>query len=251
MTPTVSLILPTRGPLDLLAEAVASLAATTDDPARVELVARVDTDDPDRRFRVRAACDWPGPRRVLEGPRGPMGTMTAECLEAATGAWAWLVNDDLIHETFGWDRLLAETIAARGDYGPECCYFPDDSVLGPMLCCFPVFPRAHAVATAFFGCGEIERYGIDAVIAELYGNHLRRLCYVPDWVVRHAHLADAAPEGGRNPMTWCAFDHGGRTYYAQRDIAERDNGRVAAIFATIPAMASVVRASRYPAGAGT
>lgn len=243
--PLYSLILPTRGPLAKLDAMIASLVATTADPSMVEVVAYIDLDDLHKAARRSIIAGWPGATALIADPK-PMGEMTAACIAHARGEYIWLVNDDLVHETNNWDVKVATARAALGAYGAECCLFPDDSILGPMMPCFPMFPRQDALATDFFGCRGFERYGIDAVIAELYGNVLRRLCYVPEWIVRHENLHQPGPETVdlANPINWCAFDHGGRTYFADPAAHHRDGVRLKDVMPAVPAMAYKIRSAR-------
>jgi hypothetical protein len=184
LMPSYSLILPSRGSIARLTAMLESFQRDTAIPARCEIVARIDLDDPTREMRaaVLNGDELKMPVKVLMGNRGPIGAMQWECIQQARNEFCWLLNDDILSRTQDWDLMLDAVI---GQQGRDWCYFPDDGIWGPKLGCFPMFPRADAERTKYFGCSAFERFSIDPVINQIYGTGLKRLGYVPSWKIQH------------------------------------------------------------------
>lgn len=184
LQPSYSLILPTRGSIARLVAMLESLQRDTAIPARCEIVARMDLDDPTREMRAAMLNhdELKIPVRVLMGNRGPIGGMQWECIQHARHEFCWLVNDDIVSLTPEWDLMMDAVIQNQGR---DWCYFPDDGIWGNKLGCFPMFPRKDAEATKYFGCSAFERFSIDPVINQVYGNGLKKLGYVPSWKIQH------------------------------------------------------------------
>jgi hypothetical protein len=202
VTPSYSLILPTRGSIANLTAMIASLARDTSFHGRCEIVARMDLDDPTREMRAGVLNDPHAmiPTRILMGNRGPIGGMQAECIRHAKGEFCWLINDDMVSLTPEWDLLMDAVIA---QHGRDKCYFPDDGIWGPKLGCFPLFPRKDADLTDYFGCGRFERFSVDPVINQIYGAGLGKLAYVPAWKIEHKKV-DRTEWDPRNPFNGAA-----------------------------------------------
>lgn len=185
MSISISILVPSRGPVPVFTDMLMSLSACTAEPERVEIIARFDDDDPDLDARIGALMYFARnfQRQELGFPRAGMGAMTVQMAHYARGDSLWLLNDDVIHETYGWDRLVREVVAQR----PAHAFFPDDGLFGEELACFPLLPRAHVVATGFFGIERYERYHIDSIIADIYDGRmgLDRMVYLPQWKIKH------------------------------------------------------------------
>lgn len=179
----ISLLVPSRRPLAQLEGMLASLTMMTAESEQVELIVRFDDDDPDvfARCGLVQALVPAIPTHVIVGQRQPIGVMTVEMAQFAQGQSLWLLNDDVVHETYGWDRLVAAVTAER----PGHAFFPDDCMFSPELACFPLLPTAHVKVTDFYGVGRYERYLIDSIISDLYSFTLDRLVFLPQWKVRH------------------------------------------------------------------
>jgi len=218
-----SMLCASRGPLAELRNMLTTLHACTAEPLKVELVLRLDDDDPELHERC-AVIEHVGssvPTRVLIGPRAPMGAMTVEMAKRSAGRSLWLMNDDVVHETYGWDRLVDEVTRQR----PSHVFFPDDGLFSPQLACFPLLPRAHVDATNFYGIARYERYLIDSIISDLYSFTLDRLVYLPQWKIRHLN---AQPVSLMDQTRWFrpAVGDPTRGYQpAQNEMLERDQVR--------------------------
>lgn len=237
--PVVSMLVPSRGKLPVLASMLESLQRCTVEPLTVELVARLDDDDPDLTERTRQLERFGRriPTQILIGPRAPMGIMTVQMSRAARGAFVWLLNDDIVHETLCWDRLVCEATAER----PTDVLFPDDGLFGVELACFPLIPKAHIDATDFFGVGRYERYLIDSVISDLYSFTLNRLVFLPQWKIRHLN---AHPVSEVQPERWSRLIKGDQTRAyqpADPEALERDQARYVEHVKSVQDMAAVIR----------
>jgi hypothetical protein len=233
-----SILVPSRGPLEVLRGMLESLRDCTAEPERVELILRLDTDDPDLGERCDIIQDsvWMVPTSVLVSEPATMGAMTVEMVKKSTGRSIWLMNDDIVHETYGWDRLVREVTAQR----PGHAFFPDDGLFSPELACFPLLPRAHVEATDCFGVGRYERYLIDSIISDLYSFTLDRLVFLPQWKIRHLN---AQPTSTLDPMRWFRAVRGDPTRGYQpphNDMLERDKARYVEHLKDVKYMADVI-----------
>ncbi|MFO0799954.1 MAG: glycosyltransferase [Gemmataceae bacterium] len=173
-TPTLSLIVPTRGRPRQLRRFLRSLAATTLRPSRVEVVLVVDADD-----RPVAA---PGARVVVGPPGRTMGELNRAGAAAARGEWVMLLNDDVVARTRGWDEQVLAA-AAR---------FPDriglvhvnDTLMRDHLCVFPLVSRRYCEEAGGICPSDYHRYRIDDHIDDVF-TRLGHSVYLPDVVFEH------------------------------------------------------------------
>jgi hypothetical protein len=97
MTPLISVIMPTRGPLEGLIKALKSIRDTCSDNSKVEILLRIDDDDSRRIIDIPDLKAGYGVKTVI-GPRGAgymdMGRFADDLLDIAQGKWAWLFDDD-------------------------------------------------------------------------------------------------------------------------------------------------------------
>jgi glycosyltransferase involved in cell wall biosynthesis len=100
MNNLVSIIMPTSSRQhthESLVKALKSLKDTATDFSEVEILLRIDDDDPDRYLRVKDLEHEFGVR-VFIGPRGEgynnMGGFVNDLMTLATGRWSWLFDDD-------------------------------------------------------------------------------------------------------------------------------------------------------------
>jgi hypothetical protein len=189
-TPTLSLIVPTRGRPRPLRRFLRSLATTTLRPSRVEVVLVVDADDPGSRSVRR-----PGLRvRAVVGPPGrTMGELNRAGADAARGEWLMLLNDDVVARTRGWDDAVLAA-AAR---------FPDriglvhvnDTLVRDHLCVFPVVSRRYVELAGGICPADYRRYRIDDHIDDVFTRLGGRTVYLPDVVFEHRNTV-AHPTAG-------------------------------------------------------
>ncbi|HYH65503.1 MAG TPA: glycosyltransferase [Urbifossiella sp.] len=188
-TPTLSLIVPTRGRPRQLHRFLRSLAATTLRPSRIEIVLVVDADDHESQV-VR----WPGVRVMVGPPGRTMGELNRAGAAAARGEWLMLLNDDVVSRTRGWDEQIL-TAAAR---------FPDriglvhvnDTLVRDHLCVFPVVSRRYCEAAGGICPPDYRRYRIDDHIDDVFTRLGGRAVYLPDVVFEHRN-AVVHPTAGK------------------------------------------------------
>ena len=213
--PALSLIVPTRGRADALSRFLASIAATTADLARIEIVLVVDDDalpvlaDADPRLRL----------AVVPGPPGrTMGALNADGFAASRGEFVMLLNDDVVVRTPGWDDSVL--VAAR--------HFPDgvvlvhvnDTLMRQNLCTFPLVSRSLCEFMGGVCPRDYVRYCIDDHIEDVF-NLLaflgeRRTIYLPEVVFEHTNAVEMAP--------------GVREYHADPQVLALDGPRFVALF---------------------
>jgi hypothetical protein len=190
MTPTFSLIVPTRQRTAALGRLLASVTRTASDPAALEAVLVVDADDADSR-----AFTFPDLRlaRVVVEPGLPMGALNAAGYAASGGDYLMLLNDDVVARTRGWDRK----VLAR------CREYPDgivlvhtnDRLFGDVLCTFPIVSRTYCELAGGVCPPGYVRYRIDDHIEDVF-NLLgvlgeTRSVYLPGVVFEHLKHAEA------------------------------------------------------------
>lgn len=110
MTPLCSIICPTRGRPDMLRRCITSLVEGCDDVSRIEIILRIHTDDFPTLAMIPELVRM-GPVRIAIGHPlngyGDLSRFYEEGIALAKGTWIWVMNDDVICETKGWDRMLA------------------------------------------------------------------------------------------------------------------------------------------------
>lgn len=113
MTAAISILLPARGRPTHLRRSVASLFELASSTNDLEIIVRLDDDDPQLREEIRILRDFPKSLdiHVYVSKRvgyANMHTMYNGCAECARGDWLFLWNDDIEMKTSGWDHLLRE-----------------------------------------------------------------------------------------------------------------------------------------------
>lgn len=110
----VTVLLPTRGRgKTTLPGSIAALLDKAHDPSAVEILFKIDEDDPDTLEAYRAlAAKYPKtPMRAFVGPRGrgyhDIILWDNEMVRHASGDWVFFYNDDAYMETGHWDYKLA------------------------------------------------------------------------------------------------------------------------------------------------
>jgi hypothetical protein len=189
-TPTLSLIVPTRGRPRQLRRFLLSLAATTARPSRVEVVLVADADDPASHH-----VHFPGLRvRVAIGAPGrTMGELNRAGEAAARGEFLMLLNDDVVARTSRWDATVLAA-AAR---------FPDrlglvhvnDTLVRDHLCVFPLVSRRYCELAGGICPPDYRRYRIDDHIDDVFTRLGGRTVYLPDVVFEHRNAVDHPTAG--------------------------------------------------------
>ena len=122
MKPTVSVLLPSRGNPDKCSQAIRSLLLMADHPTWIEIILRLDRDDPTRE-------DYPAYIEPILGQRyggyQDLNRMYEECATFSKGDVLLIYNDDLKCVTKGWDSLYLKH-AHEHPLRPMCCRITGD-----------------------------------------------------------------------------------------------------------------------------
>jgi len=188
----VSLLLPTRGRVEMLARMIQSVAETASHPEAVEVVLYVDDDDTET---AQFSLDDIRLKKII-GPRASMGTYNSKCFEKSEGDIIVLANDDIVLRTKGWDNQL-RSVHRRHDDQVYLAY-PNDLFKGRKLSTFPVMARSTCMRIgdpfprAFKGA--FIDYHILDIFERLRGVGLDRIYYLEDVVFEHLHFRTGKSE---------------------------------------------------------
>jgi hypothetical protein len=209
-----SFLLPTRGRPEGVQQFLQSVAETTEELDQIEVVLGVDDDDLSSHHfthdRVRL--------KTTVFPHGlTMGRMNRACFDVSCGRYIFLMNDDVVSCTEGWDRRVRQAFAYLGD--DIALIHVNDGIFGDKLCTFPLLSRQACLEIGL--CPpDYRRYKIDDHIMETYTLLERlgypRIIYLDDVIFRHDNFKLATEAGA----TAVFFAPGGRAFAAnQEDIA--------------------------------
>jgi hypothetical protein len=135
MSPSISILLPTRGHPKRAERLLQSVVEMSADPSRLEAVLYVDEDDP---VSHSIQCEGLSINTII-GPRLSMGGLNTACYQRSIGDIIVPLNDDMVIRTPDWDRRIIE-IPERF---PDRVYlaYPNDLHAGEMLCSTPILSR--------------------------------------------------------------------------------------------------------------
>lgn len=212
----ISFLLPTRGRPEGVLQFLQSLVETTEELDQVEVVLGIDDDDLSSRHichdRIRL-------KTTVFQPGLSMGVMNRACFDASCGRYVFLMNDDVVACTKGWDRRVRETFEAFGD--DIALIHVNDNIFGDKLCTFPLLSRQACLEIGLCP-SEYRRYKIDDHIMETYTLLERlgypRIIYLEDVLFRHDNfrmVSDAASAAA-------FFAPGGRVYAPDQAVGAQD-----------------------------
>jgi GT2 family glycosyltransferase len=162
-TAWLSIIVPTRGRPAELRRFIASIEATASDIGGIEVILVTDLDDetandiPQTRLRLKH-------RRVP--PRLTMGALNRAGYELAVGAWIFLLNDDVVARTGGWERQIRAVTKIFAD--EICLVHVNDGIFKDKLCTFPIVSRTFCNIVGGICREEYARYRIDDDIYHVF-----------------------------------------------------------------------------------
>jgi glycosyl transferase/beta-hydroxylase protein BlmF len=193
----LSLLCPTRGRVRLVATFLGSLHRTAAEPARVETLFYVDSDDPDlphyRELLDSVPSRYPGlgPSRLVVGD--PVGVPAAwnTLAEAAEGDLLLMANDDQLYVDFGWDVHLDRRMAEIGARHPDevCCLYFDAGQYADGGCDFPMVSRRWYDTLGYFTPTIFQQWEVERWVFDL-ARRVDRLYCVPGVLVEHRHYQD-------------------------------------------------------------
>jgi hypothetical protein len=178
-----SFLLPTRGRPQLLRRFLDSLAATTERLDDIEVVLGIDDDDEVSRTFTHDSVRL---KKVVVPPGLNMGVLNQSCFNQSTGRFVFVMNDDVVSCTKGWDTQVRNVLTRFPD--EIALVHVNDDLFGTKLCSFPIVSRRASLEIGF--CPpEYRRYKIDDHIYEIYTllarfGH-RRIVFLKDVLFRH------------------------------------------------------------------
>lgn len=200
-----SILLPTRGRPGRLLRLLDSIALTARDPARIEVVLYVDEDDAASQAVTHAGVALV---KLISPAVRPMGRMMCACYEESRGRYLFLMNDDAVFRTRGWDAIVKDTFDRFPD-GVALVY-GNDLDQRQRLPTFPILSRTTCEVLGEVCPTGYRNLHIESHLHDifrqlaLYG-HERRV-YLDNVVFEHEH-----PQVGK-----AAVDP---TYLRRRDLA--------------------------------
>ena len=185
MSPSISILLPTRGRPEQAERLLQSVVEMSADPSRMEVILYVDEDDPASHG---IQCEGL-PINTIIGPRLPMGGLNTACYQRSTGNIIAPLNDDMVIRTPDWDRRIIEI----HERFPDRVYlaYPNDLHSGEMFPSTPILSRTtcetltHPFPEAYQG-GFID-YHIMDIFKRLQVLGEDRMVYLGDVVIEHLH----------------------------------------------------------------
>jgi hypothetical protein len=246
MTPArISLLMPTRGRVELARRFFDSVARCTARRDLVEIVLYVDEDDHDSQRLASTELSV----ATIVGPRASMGVYNTACLQRSSGDIIMLANDDMVMLTGGWDERVRAVHEATQDriylaYG-------NDMLKGRKLCTFPIlsretcellgepFPRAYR--------GAFIDYHLFDVFKRLKHAGIDRIRYMPDVLFEHRHYRTGKAVIDATYLQRGRFDDDG-VFFELADMRAQAARTLAATVAgaAVPRAKNPVRAPRPP-----
>lgn len=156
----ISILLPTRKRAEMLARSVESMYRLAARPDDIELLLRVDDDDPTDYGSYVGRAN----ATVIRGPRWGYRNMHRyydQLSSASSGRWLFIWNDDTYMLTPRWDELL---LSLDGQMRVQ---FPKRDILAKCDTTFPVFPKTlHEVMGSLAENCHVDSW-LDAVSYEV------------------------------------------------------------------------------------
>lgn len=197
MAGVISLLVPSRGRPESFKEMVRSAYDNADSPSLVEVVARLDDDDP-------AKDDYQFPH--IEGPRSTLSGLWNDAAVVAEGSLLMQCADDIRFRTKGWDHYVRE---AWSQYPDGIFYlYGRDGIADERMATHGFMHRRWYEALGYFTWPHFSSdYGDlwNHTIAE----RLDRLHYIPELYTEHLHPAAGKGELDQTHLDRIERDKGG------------------------------------------
>lgn len=177
-----SFLLPSRQRPEKLLRAINSIYDTATHPDLIQVLIRLDCDDPRLCEAVKLIPKRPQILTIIGVREGP-GAGNEELVQWAIGKWIGLFNDDAEMQGKGWDEQLdAETQTCV--YQPEIYRLNDNEYHCSSSTGFPFFPN-KCWDGLFIGSPA------DAAIVELAQHRMWPIRYLKGLKIWHDRIADA------------------------------------------------------------
>lgn len=231
MTPRISLLLPSRGRPEGIQRLFRSIEEMTSNPAAVEVILRLDEDDPSSRgitsdvFHV----------HEIVGPRVSMGEYNTACMKAARGDILVCANDDMLVRTPAWDQLLIDFHEGIPD-GVYLAY-GNDLIKGRGLCTFPIMSRrtCETLSAPFPAtyAGQLIDYHLMDLFKRLEKAGWSRTFYLDELVFEHLHYRVGKSQFDETYKQRCRFGDDGNFAHLCR-FRQEEAARLLALLAHQP-----------------
>ena len=146
------------------------------------VIIRLDDDDP--MLQGYNDLDWPLFWQIITADRMPLGDVYNSFFNAMPGLdWYGFLADDVVPETFGWDRLL---IKAAGSFGLA---FGDDGINGETRATHFVLGGDLVRQFGWLALPGLDRTYIDTVWNDITYEHAT-FRYLPHVKMTHKHFSN-------------------------------------------------------------
>lgn len=177
----ISLLVPSRGRPESLQAMIVSAKETAADSTQVEVVVRLDDDDPS----MGPLHDLlPYGVRTITGPRTLLSACWNECYEQAEGDIVMHAGDDIRFRTPGWDTLVASAFPGDG----IAFVHGDDGFQGAALGTHGFVTRRWVQAVGYFVPPLFSSDYNDTWLNEV-ADRIGRRIYLPSLLTEHLHPA--------------------------------------------------------------
>lgn len=181
----VSVLLPTRGRVQMARAFLDSLADHAADLDRVEVILYVDDDDQDSARIAHPRLSL----TTIVGPSGTCGSANTACLRRSNGSIVMLANDDVVVCTPRWDATIREVDAGSAD-GMYLSWV-NDGFKRHRMSTFPVLSRRACEVMVEPYPAVYESAFIDYELFDIFTRLRRlghdRLVYRGDVLFEHRH----------------------------------------------------------------
>jgi hypothetical protein len=185
--PLVSVLLPTRGKIGSLCEAIDSLYSLAVDKSLVEFCLKIDDDD-EETINVINHLAKIIPIKTIISPRGrgytDFGQWVNDLCAMSTGDWLYIFNDDARMRTIGWDQLLLNSeIMCPRPGAEDVCLFVTPTINRPGAKEFMFLRRTVYEILGHWALGPYVDHWIYSVMSYIYAAY--------DFIILVEHFVDS------------------------------------------------------------
>lgn len=180
--PLISLLTPSRGRPNDLADMMHSAISTASDPSAIEFCVVVDTDDPTWSAYISVISAQPN-IRYADGST-TMSDLWNHAFAISTGSILMVCADDLRFRTVGWDALVRTALS----YYPDeiVLVYGSDGIADQRMATHPFVPRRWAEVIGRFSPPYFVSDYVDLWMHEV-AKGINRDVYLPDLFIEHMH----------------------------------------------------------------
>jgi len=180
----ISVLMPTRGRLDLAARAQKSIK--DNNAGRVELLMYVDNDD-NTDYEQLDRKDGLLRTKVFRSDPKTVGKAWNDLYACSKGDLIMMGNDDLVWKTPGWDLMVEEVYQRKFPDNLGVMWCDDGSGRGGLPCCFPIVSKLWCSALGQFTPEHFHFLWNDTWIHDV-GVKAGLTHYLPFVLIEHRHF---------------------------------------------------------------